>query len=289
MRRRLAEQKVKPWQPRMWCIPVGSEYVARMEDILELYTSKPSLNRPVVCFDETPVQPIGETRLPWPAQPDQTARIDYEYRRNGTANLFVFLNAHQPSRHIKVTARRTAIDFAECMRDLVYVHYPDAQTVRVVLDKRSTHNAAALYEAFPPEQARAILRRLEFHYVPKHASWLNMARDFAVVIIVLSNTSHLGYAQTISRINPSPSRCLFIKFTSLVKPSALGSSPGFIYLIGISERLVFHILEHGHAAHRLRHDREMEVALRAGHGERLLLALQRKGAILDQPAHRAHS
>lgn len=184
IRRRLAEQKLKPWQQRMWCIPkVDFEYIARMEDILALYTGPPSLNRPVVCFDETPVQLIGETRVPWPAQPGQSARIDYEYRRNGTANLFVFLDAHQPWRHVKVTARRTSIDFAECMRDLVCTHYPDAQTIRVVLDNLSTHKAAAIYEAFPPAQARAILSRLEFHYVPKHASWLNMVEIEISVLV----------------------------------------------------------------------------------------------------------
>ncbi len=200
VRRRLAEQKVKPWQQRMWCIPtVGAEYVARMEDILELYTSKPSLNRPVVCFDETPVQLVGETRIPWPAQPGQTARIDYEYRRNGTANLFVFLDAQQPWRHVKVTERRTAIDFAECMRDLVSVHYPDAHTVRVVLDNLSTHKAAALYEAFPPEQARAILRRLEFHYVPKHASWLNMVEIEIGVLARQCLNRRLGDRETLTR------------------------------------------------------------------------------------------
>lgn len=200
VRRRLAEQKVKPWQQRMWCIPaVDAEYVARMEDILELYTSTPSLNRPVVCFDETPVQLIGETRVPWPAQPGQTARIDYEYRRNGTANLFVFLDAHQPWRHVKVTERRTAIDFAECMRELVTVHYPEAQTIRVVLDNLSTHKASALYEAFPPAEARAILRRLEFHYVPKHASWLNMVEIEIGVLVRQCLDRRIGDRVTLSR------------------------------------------------------------------------------------------
>ena len=97
VRRRLAEQSVKPWQRKMWCIPcVDAEYVARMEDVLDLYSEPPDPRRPVVCFDETPVQLLGETRIPWPAQPGKPARIDYEYRRNGTANLFVFLDAHRP-------------------------------------------------------------------------------------------------------------------------------------------------------------------------------------------------
>jgi len=175
VRRRLAEQALKPWQKRMWCIPaVDAEFIARMEDVLELYSEAPEPARPVVCFDETPTQLIGEKRLPLAAEPGKTERYDYEYRRNGTANLFVFLDAHRPWRHVKVTARKTALDFAECMRELVEVHYPNANTIRVVLDNLSSHKPAALYEAFTPAHARALLQRLEFHYVPKHASWLNM-------------------------------------------------------------------------------------------------------------------
>ena len=175
VRRRLAEHALKPWQRKMWCIPcVDSEYVARMEDVLDLYSEAPDRRRPVVCFDETPVQLIGETRIPWPAQPGKPARIDYEYRRGGTANLFVFLDAHQPWRHVKVSERKTAHDFASCMYELAEVHYRDAETIRVVLDNLSSHKPAALYEVFAPEVARAVLGRLEFHFVPKHASWLNM-------------------------------------------------------------------------------------------------------------------
>lgn len=175
IRRRLSEQDVKPWRKKMWCIPkVDTEYVARMEDVLDLYTQPVDAAHPVVCFDETPVQLIGEARQPWPAKPGTLRRIDYEYRRNGTANLFVFLDAHQPWRHVKVTERRTALDFAQCMHDLVMTHYPCAETVRVVLDNLSAHKPSALYEAYEPDLAREILRRLEFHFVPKHASWLNM-------------------------------------------------------------------------------------------------------------------
>lgn len=175
VRRRLAENKLKPWQRKMWCVPaVDAEYVARMEDVLDLYAEDASPDEPVVSFDESPVQLIGETRVPIPAAPGQPARVDYEYRRNGTANLFVFVDAHRPWRHVKVTDRRTAVDFAECMRDLADVHYPDAKRIRVVLDNLSTHAAGALHAAFSPNEARRILRRLEFHFVPKHASWLNM-------------------------------------------------------------------------------------------------------------------
>jgi transposase len=175
VRRRLAENELKPWQKKMWCIPkVDAEFAARMEDVLELYAEAPDPKRPVVCFDETPRQLIGEARVPAAARPGKPARVDYEYVRNGTANVFMFVDAHRPWRHAKVTDRRTNRDFAECMRDLVDDHYPNADCIRVVLDNLSTHKPASLYEAFPPEEARRILRRLEFHYTPKHASWLNM-------------------------------------------------------------------------------------------------------------------
>jgi transposase len=175
VRRRLAENDLKPWRKDMWCIPqVDAEYVARMEDVLDLYAEPPDPKRPVVCFDESPIQLIGEVRSPIPAKPGQLERCDCEYRRNGTANLFVFLDVHRPWRKVKVTTRRAAVDFAVCMRELAEVHLPAAERIRVVLDNLSTHSAGALYQTFPPDEARRVLRRLEFHYVPKHASWLNM-------------------------------------------------------------------------------------------------------------------
>jgi transposase len=173
--RRLAEMELKPWQQKMWCIPtINGEYVARMEDILELYAEEPDPLRPVVCFDETPRQLIGEQRVPIRPAPGRPARVDYEYVRNGTANVFMFVDANQPWRHAKVTDQRTCIDFAECMRELVDEHYPDATCIRVVLDNLSAHSHGALYQAFAPEEARRILNRIEFHFTPKHASWLNM-------------------------------------------------------------------------------------------------------------------
>jgi len=175
VRRRLAENDLKPWRKDMWCIPkVDAEYVARMEDVLDLYAEAPDPKRPVVCFDESPTQLIGEVRKPIPAAPGRLERYDCEYKRNGTANLFVFLDAHRSWRKVKVTERRAAEDFAHCMRDLVDSHYPEAERIRVVLDNLSTHSPAALYQALPASQARRILKRLEFHYTPKHASWLNM-------------------------------------------------------------------------------------------------------------------
>jgi transposase len=176
VRRRLDEDDLKPWRRKMWCIPkIDGSYVARMEDVLDLYAEPADPKRPVVCFDETPTQLIGEVRQPIPAKPGQPERYDYEYKRNGIANLFMFLDAHKSWRHVKVTDQRTAQDFAACMRDLAAVHYPDADLIRVVQDNLSTHTAGALYETFPAPEAHRILQRLEFHYIPKHASWLNMA------------------------------------------------------------------------------------------------------------------
>ena len=175
VRRRLAENDLKPWRKDMWCIPqVDAEYVARMEDVLDLYAEEPDPKRPVVCFDESPTQLIGEVRQPIPPQPGYLERYDCEYKRNGTANLFVFLDIHRPWRKVKVTESRAAVDFAACMRDLADLHFPKAERIRVVLDNLSTHSAGSLYNAFPADEARRILRRIEFHYVPTHASWLNM-------------------------------------------------------------------------------------------------------------------
>jgi transposase len=175
VRRRLADNALKPWQQKMWCVPkIDGEYVARMEDVLDLYAEAPDPMRPVVCFDESPVQLIGETRQPLPAVPGQIERVDYEYRRCGTVNLFVFLDAHRPWRKVNVTDRRTAKDFAVCMRELVDLHYPQAERIRIVMDNLSTHTPGSLYEAFPASEAHRLLGRLEFHFTPKHASWLNM-------------------------------------------------------------------------------------------------------------------
>ena len=175
VRRRLADNDLKPWRKDMWCIPqVDGEYVARMEDVLDLYAEAPDPTRPVVCFDESPTQLIGEVREPIRARSGQIERYDCEYKRNGTANLFIVLDVNRPWRKVKVTDSRTAIDFAICMRELADVDFPAAKRIRVVLDNLSIHSAGALYQAFPAYEARRLLRRLEFHYVPKHASWLNM-------------------------------------------------------------------------------------------------------------------
>jgi len=146
-----------------------------MEDVLDLYAEPEDPERPRVCFDECPYQIISEVRTSLPMQPGHPERYDYEYKRQGTCNLFLFVQPHVGWRHVKVTARRTTLDFAHCMRDLVDIHFPGARVIRVVLDHLNTHTPAALYEAFEPAEARRIVRKLEFHYTPKHGSWLNMA------------------------------------------------------------------------------------------------------------------
>lgn len=152
-----------------------------MEDVLDLYEEPHDPKRPKVCFDESSKQLIAETREPVPACPGQPERYDTEYKRNGTRNLFLFLEPDEGWRHMEVTDSRTMSDFAHQMRWLVEERYPDAEIVRVILDNLNTHKPASLYEAFPPEEARRILKRLEFHHTPKHGSWLNMAEiEFSV-------------------------------------------------------------------------------------------------------------
>jgi hypothetical protein len=145
-----------------------------MEEVLDLYAEPYDEQRPVVCFDERPLQLIGETRTPLPPAPGRRQRYDFEYRRNGTGNVFALLQPRAGWRHMAVTAQRTAVDFAQQMRVLVDTHFPEATVIRVVLDNLNTHTKASLYAAFPPAEARRLAKKLEFHYTPKHASWLNM-------------------------------------------------------------------------------------------------------------------
>lgn len=146
-----------------------------MEDVLDLYAEPFQPWRPVVCFDERPVQLLSDKCDPLPMQPGQVRRYDYEYKREGTANLFVMCQPLAGWREVKATQQRRKVDFAQCMKELVDVHFPHAEVIRVVLDNLNTHSPAALYDAFAAEEARRILRKLEFHHTPKHGSWLNMA------------------------------------------------------------------------------------------------------------------
>ncbi len=160
----------------MWCIPEASaEYVACMEDVLDLYEQPYDATRPVVCYDEWRRALIGETRKSLPPAPGRRKRVDYEYKRNGATYLHMLFEPLVGKRHIQVTPQHTMQEFAHCMQFLVDEVHPQATQVRVVLDNLATHKPAALYETFPPQEARRILKKLEFHHTPKHASWLNMA------------------------------------------------------------------------------------------------------------------
>lgn len=161
----------------MWCIPPeqNAEFVAQMEDVLDVYHRPYDEKRPLVCLDESSKQLIGETILPIPATPGQSERFDHEYVRNGVMNLFMVTMPLLGWRAVHVTDRRTMVDFAEVVRWLVEEVCEEAEKVVLVMDNLNTHKIASLYEAFPPEQARRIAAKLEIHHTPKHGSWLNMA------------------------------------------------------------------------------------------------------------------
>ena len=171
------KNELKPWLRQQWVIPpqTNAEFVCAMEDVLEVYTRPHDPARPVVCLDELSKQLVAETRVPLPAEPGQPERVDYEYERCGTANLFLTGEPLAGRRHITATERRTAVDFAHEVRDLLEVRYPHAEKVVLVMDNLNPHKPAALYEAFEPAVARALLDRLEIHHTPKHGSWLNVA------------------------------------------------------------------------------------------------------------------
>jgi DDE superfamily endonuclease len=161
----------------MWVIPPehSGEFVAHMEDVLEVYHMPYDPQVPMVCMDEQPVQLIKEVRQPLPAVEGQPERYDYEYERNGTANIFLFTEPLRGFRAVSVRAHRTALDWATEIQQLLDIHYPEAPYIRLVCDNRNTHGIGSLYEAFPPEQARRLAARLEIHHTPKHGSWLNIA------------------------------------------------------------------------------------------------------------------
>jgi transposase len=146
-----------------------------MEDVLDVYARPADPRRPLLCFDETNKQQLIEVVEPLPMAPGQPERFESEFERNGVSNLFMFFAPLLNWRHVKVTDRRTAVDWAQCMKELVDVHFPDAEKIVVVQDNLNTHTPAALYATFAPEEAKRIWDRLELHYTPKHGSWLNMA------------------------------------------------------------------------------------------------------------------
>lgn len=170
------KKEIKPWQHKQWCISrVDAEFVCQMEDVLDLYEEPYNEADPIICLDEKPYQLLEQVHDPLPAEPGKPKREDYTYKRNGTCNLFIMMSPQAGWRHVKVTDQRTSEDYAECLHDLVNVHFPEAKRIRIVQDNLNTHNGASLYKRFPAEEARKIYKKLEFHYTPKHASWLNMS------------------------------------------------------------------------------------------------------------------
>lgn len=173
----LKKNELKPWLRKQWVIPpqASADVVCAMEDVLAVYTRPYDPARPVGCLDELSKPRVAETRIPIPAEPGQPARVDYAYERRGTANLFLTGEPLAGHRHVTVTDQRTAVDFAKAVRDRLEVRYPHAEQVVLVMDNLNTHKPAALYEAFEPAVARALLERLEIHHTPKHGSGLNRA------------------------------------------------------------------------------------------------------------------
>ena len=173
----LKENELKPHKNKYWVIPPekDADFVAAMEDTLEVYTRPRDPARPVICLDETSKQLTRETRTPLPRGPGRVERIDYEYERAGVANVFMLFVPLEGKRYVSVRERRTAKDYAEVVRELVDVHFPLAEKIILVNDNLNTHKIASLYKAFPPAEALRIAERIEMHYTPKHGSWLNMA------------------------------------------------------------------------------------------------------------------
>jgi DDE superfamily endonuclease len=155
----------------------NSAFVAAMEDVLAVYTRPRDPDRVLVCLDESSKQLIGETRVPIPMKPGRPARVDYEYERNGTANLFMLFAPLEGWRHVEVTDRHTAVDYAQVLKDLADRRFAQARTIVLVQDNLNIHCKASLYEAFPAGEARRLVERFEWHYTPKHGSWLNLAES----------------------------------------------------------------------------------------------------------------
>jgi len=172
---------------------MSADYVAKMEDVLEVYKQPYDPLRPVICFDETNRQLVEERRIQV-NHPGQIELVDYEYRRCGVVNLFMMFEPLAARRFVKVTETRTRVDFAHCVKELVDIHYPNAEKIIAVMDNLNTHSIASLYQTFPPQEARRLAEKFEIHHTPKHASWLNMAE---IEISVLSRQCLSGYSVSI--------------------------------------------------------------------------------------------
>ncbi|MCS7459210.1 IS630 family transposase [Paenibacillus doosanensis] len=194
VQRVMKKNKLKPWLKKQWCIPEASgEFVARMEDVLDVYQRPHDPKRPLICLDETNRQLTLETRPSIAAKPNQPKRIDYEYKRNGVVNLFMMFTPLEAKRHVHVSDQRARVDFAACVKELVDVHYPKADRIVLVMDNLNTHSVGSLYEAFKPTEAKRLADKLEIHHTPKHGSWLNMAE---IEIGVLSRQALSSYVAT---------------------------------------------------------------------------------------------
>ena len=168
---------LKPWLKKGWCIPpkANAQFVFHMEDVLDVYTRPYDPQRPQVCLDEASKQLLADVRPPLPATPGRPVRVDAEYERHGTAALFMVCEPLAGRRYVRVRDRRTAVDWAHVIKEVVDDLYPDAERIVLVMDQLNTHTPASLYEAFPPAEAKRLADKLELHYTPKHGSWLDMA------------------------------------------------------------------------------------------------------------------
>ena len=197
--RTLKKNTLKPHLKQQFVIPpeASAGFVAAMEDVLEVYHRPRDPDRPVVCLDETSKQLIAETRKPIAARPGQPERYDYEYERNGTANLFMLFAPLEGWRHVEVTDRHTAVDYAQVLKDLSDTHYPGVSKIVLVQDNLNTHKPASLYEAFPAAEARRLVERFEWHYTPKHGSWLDMAESELSVLTTQCLDRRIADKQTL--------------------------------------------------------------------------------------------
>ncbi|MCK5492053.1 MAG: IS630 family transposase [Candidatus Omnitrophica bacterium] len=177
VQRGFKKNEIKPWLKKQWCIPPESNaaFVCQMEETLDIYMADYDNKRVLVCMDETSKQQIKETRIPLAMKPGHPEIYDHEYERNGVSNLFMFFSPIEEWRHVEITNQRTKIDWAYAMKELSDKYFKDAEKIVVVMDNLNTHNGSSFYEAFDPEEARRLCQRFEFHYTPKHGSWLNMA------------------------------------------------------------------------------------------------------------------
>ncbi len=191
---------IKPWQKEEWCIPpdASGEFVWHMEDVLEVYKRPYDPKRPVVALDEKPVQLLSDTREAIPCKSGSAAKQDHEYKRNGTANIFCALEPLGNWRCLEVTERRTKLDFAAFVKELVDGQFKDAEKVVLVMDNLNTHSPASLYDAFSPQEARRITEKLEIHHTPKHGSWLNVA-EIELSVVGRRLVERVGSVEELSR------------------------------------------------------------------------------------------